>query len=230
MAQQYKIDRVQKLKEEIGDSQNFIFTDYRGLNVEQLNGLRNTLRDRGAQYHVVKNRFMKRVFKDLGYEEFDRFLVNPTALAYFNTDISDIAKVLIESADETALELKGGYGDGTIYSSDELETISKLPSREVLVAQLMGVLNAPARGLVMALGGIIPKFVRTLKAVEELKQAEGPKETEQPKAEAKDEASGKKEDKPQKDVKAEGAEVKAEAPKKETQPKAESEASEKKEK
>jgi len=172
MAQKYKVEKVEALREELKDFHSFIFTDYLGLNVQQINGLRNSLREKGAHYHVVKNRFVKRVFQELGYEELDQFLVNPTALAYFDTGLSEIAKVLVDSAGETTLELKGGYSDGTLLSSEEITKISKLPSRDALIAQVLGLLNAPPRGLVMVLSGILSKFVRILKAVEESKPKE----------------------------------------------------------
>jgi large subunit ribosomal protein L10 len=166
MAQKQKVERVEALKEELKDFQNFIFTDYRGLSVQQINGLRNTLREKGAHFHVVKNRSVKRVFQDFGYAGLDQFLVNPTALAYFDTDLSEVAKVLITSVEETTLELKGGYSDGSLLSSEEINQISKLPSRETLIAQVVSLLNAPPKGLVMALSGILSKFVRILKAIE----------------------------------------------------------------
>jgi large subunit ribosomal protein L10 len=172
MAQNYKVEKVEALREELKDFHSFIFTDYLGLNVQQINDLRNNLREKGAHYHVVKNRFVKRVFQEFGYEGLDQFLVNPTALAYFETDLSEIAKVLVDSASETTLELKGGYSDGTLLSSQEITKISKLPSRNALTAQILGLLNAPPRGLVMVLFGILSKFVRTLKAVEESKSKE----------------------------------------------------------
>jgi large subunit ribosomal protein L10 len=172
MAQKYKVERVEALREELKDFHSFIFTDYRGLNVQQISELRNNLRDKGARYHVIKNRYAKRVFQDLGFEGMDQYLVNPTAIAYFEENLSAIAKVLIDSSEETTLELKGGYSDGSIISSEELLKISKLPSRDVLLAQLFGMLNAPQRGLVTVLHGIISKFVRTLKAVQDIKPAE----------------------------------------------------------
>jgi large subunit ribosomal protein L10 len=169
MVQRYKIERVEALREELKDHRSYIFTDYRGLNVQQINGLRNTLREKGAHYHVVKNRSAKRVLSDLGYEGLDQFLINPTAIAYFSTDLSEIVKVLIDTVGETTLQLKGGYSEGMLISSDEMERISKLPSRDTLIAQAVGLLNAPVRGMVMVLGGILSQFVRTLKAIEEKK-------------------------------------------------------------
>ena len=169
MSQKQKAEKVEVLKEELKNFHNYIFTDYRGLNVQQINGLRNTLREKGAHFHVVKNRSVKRVFQDLGYAGLDQFLVNPTALAYFDTDLSEVARVLTTSVEETSLELKGGYSDGSVLSSEEITKISKLPSRETLIAQVASLLNATPKGLVMVLSGILSKFLRTLKAIEESK-------------------------------------------------------------
>jgi large subunit ribosomal protein L10 len=221
MAQKYKVEKVETLKEELKDYNSFIFTDYRGLDVQQINQLRNSLRDKGAHYHVIKNRYAKRVFQDLGFDGMDQYLVNPTAIAYFEKNLSEIAKVLIDSAEETTLELKGGYSDGSVISSDELIKISKLPSRDVLLAQLLGMLNAPQRGLVTALHGILSKFVRTLKAVQEAKPAEGaePKVEAEAGVEEEVKAEVKKEAKPKAEAKAEvkkEAKPKAEAKTKET--------------
>jgi large subunit ribosomal protein L10 len=171
MAQQWKLERVNQIKEELKDYINFIFTNYRGLNVGQINSLRNTLREKGAEYHVVKNRYIKRVFEGMGHEELGQFLVDPTALVYTNKDISEVAKVLIDTTEDTTLELKGGFSRGLILSAGEIEKIAKLPSRHALIAQTLGLLNAPLNGLVFALGDIPTRFVRTLKAIEEAKRS-----------------------------------------------------------
>jgi len=171
MAQQWKVEKVEELKNKIKDYRSFIFTNYRGLNVQQINSLRNDLREKGAEFHVVKNRMMKRVFGDMGMSDMDQFLVDPTALAYFNADISEILKILVQGAKDTTLELKGGYTGGNTLSVEAIEKISTLPSREVLIGQTVGMLNAPISGLVNVLGGVVSKFVRTLKAIEEPKKA-----------------------------------------------------------
>jgi len=170
MVQSYKVAKVQALKEEIKQFSGFIFTDYRGLNVQQINDLRNTLREKGAQFHVVKNRSVKRVFHELGYKDFDRFLVNPTALAYFNGDVTEIAKALADKIDETALQIKGGFVNDRLLEPENIVQISALPSREVLITQIIGLINGPRAGLVFTLGGILSKFLRTLKAIETQKQ------------------------------------------------------------
>jgi large subunit ribosomal protein L10 len=166
MAQQWKIDEIGKLKEELKEYSSFVFTDYRGMNVEQMSGLRKTLRGKGAQFHVVKNRFVKRVMKELGHEGVDGFLVNPTALVYSSIDLSEISKVLVYAAKDTSLHLKGGYAEGAVLTAEGIERISRLPSRHVLIAETLGMLNAPIAGFVYTLGGLLPKFLRALKAIE----------------------------------------------------------------
>jgi large subunit ribosomal protein L10 len=166
MAQQWKVDEVGKLKEELKAFSSFVFTDYRGMNVEQMSSLRKALRGKGAQFHVVKNRFVKRVMKEFGYEGVDRFLVNPTALVYSSVDLSEVSKVLVDAAKDTPLHLKGGYAEGEVLTTEGIERISRLPSRQVLIARAVGMLNAPIAGLVYTLGGLLPKFLRTLKAIE----------------------------------------------------------------
>lgn len=171
MAQKYKVERVAALKEELKNYPSFVFANYRGLNVQQLSGLRKNLKEKGARFHVVKNRFVKRAFRELGFEDFDQFLIDPTALAYFDADLSEITKILMDSAKESTLEIKGGYAHERVLSPEDIERISELPSREALIAQVLGTLNAPVSGLVFVLQGLLTKFVRTLKEIESRKQS-----------------------------------------------------------
>jgi large subunit ribosomal protein L10 len=170
MAQQWKVDRIHSMREELKKYSNFMFIDYRGMNVQQMSGLRNNLREKGAKFHVVKNRFLKRVFSETGNDQLGRFLVNPTAIAYSKKEMTEAAKVLIAAAKESSLQIKGGFLEGSVLSTEEIDSLSRLPSRQVLIAQAVGMLNAPLGGLVTVLGGLISQFVRTLKAIEETKQ------------------------------------------------------------
>jgi large subunit ribosomal protein L10 len=184
MAQQWKIDEIEKLKEELKEYSNFVFTDYRGMNVEQMSNLRKVLRRKGAQFHVVKNRFVKRAMKELGFDGLDGFLVDPTALVYSTIDLSEVSKALVDAAKDTSLHLKGGYAEGAVLTAEGIQRISKLPSRQVLIARTLGMLNAPIAGFVYTLGGLVPKFLRALKAIEakvaeaqtEARAVEAPKE------------------------------------------------------
>jgi len=169
MASKEKVERLKKLKQDLKGYESFILTDYRGLNVEQITSLRKKLRDKDVLYHVVKNRFAKRVFHKLKIDGLDEFLIGPTGIAYFNRDITEVAKILVDSTQNTTMKIKGGYSNGDLLSKDDIDKISKLPSREVLIAQIIGGLNAPIYGFVFVLNGIIIKFLRTLKAIEETK-------------------------------------------------------------
>ena len=169
MAQNWKVEKVKGLKEELEKYSTYIFTDYRGLNVEQITDLRKSLREKGAEYHVTKNRFTKRAFQDLKISGLDEYLINPTALAYTNEDISEISKILFKATTETTLTLKGGFSEGLLLTGEEIEKISKLPSKQALIGQTVGLLNGPISGLAVVLNGVISKFLRTLKAVETTK-------------------------------------------------------------
>jgi large subunit ribosomal protein L10 len=169
MAQRWKEDKLDRIKGEFKEYSNFIFTDYRGLNVEQITSLRTGLREKEVEYHVVKNRIAKRAFSALGYKDADRFLTEPTAIAYFNVDISDVCKILADFAKETSLSMKGGLVDGGVITDEDILSIAKLPSRQALVGKTVMLLNSPISGLASVLGGVLIKFLLTLKAVEERK-------------------------------------------------------------
>jgi large subunit ribosomal protein L10 len=169
MAQSWKVERLEKLKDDIKRHSSFIFTDYRGLNVNQLSSLRSALKNKEVEYHVVKNRFAKRAFKELGYEDIDPFFIDPTAIAYFNVDISEVCKVLIDSAEETTLQMKGALSDGVFMTSQDIEKISKLPSKQILIAKTVGLMASPVTGLVFMMKGMLTQFVGTLKQIEKIK-------------------------------------------------------------
>lgn len=167
--QQYKIDAVKKLKDRFGESKDFIFTDYRGLSVEKITDLRTKLRDRQAEYRVVKNRFAKIAFGEMDYNMIDDYLVGPTAIALSKDDAGPVAKALFDFAKEASLEIKGGIIDGKVFTADDVEAFSKLPTKDELYALLMGTMNAPLQHFVGALNAIPSKLVRTLQAVADQK-------------------------------------------------------------
>jgi large subunit ribosomal protein L10 len=169
MATEWKAEILKKMKEELKDYSNFVFTDYRGLNVEQITALRSNLREKQVEFHVVKNRFAKRAFSEMGYSDTERFFIDPTAIAYCNTDISDVCKILINTVKETTLKMKGGLVDGVIISGEDVESIAKLPSRQALIGRTLMLLNSPLSGLVFILGGLLTQFLLTLKAIERSK-------------------------------------------------------------
>lgn len=167
-----KIAAVDRLKEMFGDARDYIFTDYRGLNVQQITALRGKLRESGADYRVVKNNYARIAFEQLEKPDVSSYLTGPTAVALARDDAAPVVKALVEFAKDTSLEVKGALVGDSVYDAAQAEAFSKLPSREVLIAQLMGVMQAPVRNLATALNEIPSKLVRTLQAIADQKDGE----------------------------------------------------------
>ena len=159
-----KAEAINALKADFEGVENFIFTDYRGLTVEQITELRNKLREAGATYKVVKNRFAKIALKELDKPEVGDMLVGPTAVVISGEEAGPAAKELFAFAKDAPVEIKGGIIAGDVYDDKQVEAYSKLPTKLELIAKLMGTMNAPVQNMVYILNGVPEKFVRTLKA------------------------------------------------------------------
>ena len=172
--QDAKVASIGKIKEDFSVSHDFIFTDYRGLTVEQITNLRKQLRGKGAQYKVVKNNFARLAFQQLSApDEVATYLTGPTAVAIAPKDANEVAKILLDFVREApVLHIKGGLMGKDVYSAKQIEAFSKLPSKLELISMLMSVMNGPARNLAAALNDIPARLVRTVKAVAD-KKAEG---------------------------------------------------------
>ena len=169
-----KTSAVEAVKTKLSENKDFVFTDYRGLTVDQITTLRTKLRENNAEYRVIKNRFAKIAFRQMDMpEEVDEFLIGPTALALAKDDTGAVVKALVEFGKETTLSLKGAVIDGNVFDAKQAEAFSKLPTRDQLLAMLMGTMNAPVRNLMYAMNGVASKLVRTLQAVAEQKKEQG---------------------------------------------------------
>lgn len=162
---------VGTLKETFKDMRGFVFTDYRGLTVEQITELRRKLRTREAEYHVVKNNFARLAFRQLEKPDVSPFLVGPTAVALVPNESGEVVKDLFDFAKEWSVQVKGGLIDGTLFDAAQVEAFSRLPSHDQLLAMLMGTMQAPLQNLVYAINGVTQKLVRTLAAIAEKKGA-----------------------------------------------------------
>lgn len=170
--QQHKIDALEAIKAKLGENKDFIFTDYRGLTVDQITELRGKLREKSAEYRVMKNRYAKLAFEQLEMGDVAQFLVGPTAIALLKDDSPAVAKIIVDYAKDAPVDLKGSWVDGQLFDAAQTEALSSLPSREQLLAQLMSTMNAPLQNFVYALNGVTTKLVRTLQAVADKKGAE----------------------------------------------------------
>ena len=169
---QVKTQNVDEIKEKINKAQSMILVDYRGLNVEQITELRSQYRKAGVDYKVYKNSMMRFAFKDSGLEGFNEFLKGPSAIAFGYDDPVAAAKVTSEFAKTNEkLEIKAGIVDGKIIDVQEVKDLAALPSREVLIAQVLGGFNAPIQGFANVLQGTVRGLVVALNAIAEKKTA-----------------------------------------------------------
>ena len=173
--QDAKAASISQIKESFSVSQDFIFTDYRGLTVEQITSLRKQLRAKEALYKVVKNDFARIAFHQLSAPDgIDKYLTGPTAIAITPKDANEVAKILFEfSREAPVLKVKGGLMGKDVYDALQIDAFSKLPSKLELISMLMSVMNGPARNLAAALNDIPARLVRTVKAVADKKASGG---------------------------------------------------------
>ena len=170
--QQHKIDSINSLKDSFKDVNNFIFTDYRGLTVEQITELRGKLREESSVYKVIKNRFAKLALKEMGLPIVDEYLIGPTAIALPTEEAGPVAKILFQYVKDGLIKVKGGIIDGEVFDEKNIEAYSKLPTKSELLSKLMATMKAPVQGIVYILNGVPEKLVRTLQAVADKKGEE----------------------------------------------------------
>ena len=176
---------VSDLSEKLKGSPFVLVTDYQKMNVNHFADLRNRLAASGAEVHVVKNSFLKRAMTDSGLPDVGDKLNGQTAVVTGEKDAAPIAKILKMFAAEFKIAaLKIGVIDKAILSTQEVEALAELPSREVLLSQLLGLLLAPATRLVRVLNEPASAFARLLNAKKEsMPAAPEPAKAEAPKAE-----------------------------------------------
>jgi large subunit ribosomal protein L10 len=144
-----KASIVSELSEALKRSPFVLVTDYRGMKVANFSELRSRLAPAGAEVHVVKNNFLKLAMADSGFPEVADQFAGQTAVVTGEADVAPVAKIFKSFATEFKLAaLKVGFVDRAVLSAAELETLADLPAREILQAQLLGLLLSPATRLV----------------------------------------------------------------------------------
>lgn len=151
---------VANLVEELKGAAAGVIVDYRGLTVEEDTELRTKFRAAGVKYTVVKNSLLGFAAKEVGLDGLDDVLHGPTALAYHTEDMVAPAKVFSDFVkDHDIVSLKSGFMEGKVISLDEVKTLASTPSKEVLIAKIMGSLQSPVSGLVRLLNTIVENGV-----------------------------------------------------------------------
>src|SRR4029077_11233531 len=161
-----KAEQVELLTEKLKKAKVAVLTDYRGLEVSQIQELRGKLRSGGVEYRVVKNTLARRAAEAAGYKDLQAELKGPVAIAFGNDDLSLPPRLINEFVRTTRLKLDvvGGLVEGRVFNRDQIKQLADLPSREVLLAQLLGTLQSPVGQLVGIMQTPVQQLIGLLNA------------------------------------------------------------------
>jgi large subunit ribosomal protein L10 len=170
MVKPEKVEEVASLKKSFEKSSLAVCVDFRGVKVDQISRLRKQLRTFPVEYKVVKNTLTRLAVQNTPFQPLEQFLSGPTGVAFFQGDPVTPIKVLTKFAkDVPNFQIKGGVIDGVPIGPQEIEKLAELPSREVLLAQLLAVMKSPITNLVWTLQGILRQLIYTLQAIADKK-------------------------------------------------------------
>ena len=169
-----KIERsnaIEKLEKEFSEARGIYIANNNKISVAQVTKLRVDVRKQGMRFIVVKNSLAQIAAKRSGKESIGSYFKGPTAVILTNADAAAPAKIIknFQKDNKDLLTVKAAYVEGSVFSAAEVLKLADIPSREVLLAQLLGCLKQPMSNLAGALGGILTKFAGTLDALKEKK-------------------------------------------------------------
>jgi large subunit ribosomal protein L10 len=172
MNRDQKAVAIAEIAAHIDESHAIFAVDYRGISVPQVAELRAKLRDADATFTVVKNSLTERAADQAGAETLKEFLAGPTALTFVRGDVATAAKAIADYGRATQLlPFKGALMDGATLDVEQIRTLSRLPSREILYGQLVGVIASPVTGLVRTLNALLGGLAVALGQVREKKES-----------------------------------------------------------
>jgi large subunit ribosomal protein L10 len=174
MATQQKIELVEEYSQKFKEAKSIFLADFRGMTVEQANALRKEFRSAGVEYRIVKNTLASLSFKNAGLEDMSEFLSGCTAFAYSDQDPVAPIKVIKDykkKNKEAKIEIKGCLFEGQIFQADQADALANLPTRDALLSQFVGVLQAPMSNMVGVLKATAQKLVGVLESVKNQKNA-----------------------------------------------------------
>ena len=172
MNRDQKAVAIAEIAANIDESHAIFAVDYRGISVPQVAELRAKLRDADATFKVVKNSLTERAADQAGAETLKEYLAGPTALTFVRGDVATAAKAIADYGRATQLlPFKGGLMDGATIDVEQIRSLSRLPSREVLYGQLVGVVASPVTGVVRSLSALIGGLASALGQVRDKKQS-----------------------------------------------------------
>ena len=170
-----KINTVAEIKKLFDDASSIFVTDYQGLSVAEITGLRKNLRENQVTYRVAKNTLLKLAAHQAGVGDMiGEHLTGPTAVAFTSEDAAIAAKILHDSYKDKELpRMKVFVVDGQVFSGQEIKRLAGLPPREILLAQVVAAVEAPISELIGVLDGFFRELVGSIGALAEEKKSEG---------------------------------------------------------
>ncbi len=159
---------VEEIKSKIQNSKSVVFVKFNGLSVAEDTELRREFRKNNVEYKVLKNTLIRRAFNDLGVTDFDEDLNGPTSVA-FGTDETGASKIIVEAAKkyDSKVVVKSAYVDGGKVDAEGVKALASMPSKEELIAKMLGSLQAPISKFVGVLSAMPRSLVIALNAVAE---------------------------------------------------------------
>jgi large subunit ribosomal protein L10 len=219
MNRDQKAVAIEEIATHIDQSEAIFAVDYRGITVEQVAELRARLREADATFKVVKNSLTERAADQAGAEPLKGYLTGPTALTFVRGDVALAAKAVADYARATQLlPFKGGLMGGQELAIEEIRSLSKLPSRDVLYGQLVGIVASPVGGLVRSLNALLGGLAVALGQVSQKKESgeipagEAPAAASPPEAEAEAAPAAEEAQEPEAGAEQEKTEPEAEQP------------------
>ncbi|MCM1439075.1 MAG: 50S ribosomal protein L10 [Roseburia sp.] len=163
---------AQEISEKIKSSKSVVFVDYNKLTVAEVSELRRKCRQAGCEYKVYKNTLLRKALNELGYDQFDNDLNGPTAVA-FAGDETGAAKVMVAASKDYAdkIVLKSAFVDNAYVDKNGIKALASMPSREELIAKMLGSMQAPVANFAGVLSNLVSGIVRVLDQVAKSKEA-----------------------------------------------------------
>lgn len=165
-----KKEVVNEITEKIRASKSVVLVDYNKLTVAEVSALRNKCREAGCEYKVYKNTLVRKAFNDLGFTDFDADLNGPTAVTFGN-DETCAAKIMVAAAKEyeEKITLKSAFVDNSYVDKKGVTALATMPSREELVAKMLGSIQAPIANFAGVLSNLLSGIVRVINGIAQSK-------------------------------------------------------------
>jgi large subunit ribosomal protein L10 len=162
---------VAELTAQVKECDALFLTNYKGLTFPQLTEVRKVVKSQGSDFKVVKNTLLKIALNNNGIDSMDSYLVEPTSCAIVKGDVAAVAKSMKKYAKQfDKFEIKAGYLEGNVLTANDVNILADLPSRDELLAKLLGSINAPVVNFVSLLANIPRSLLNVLNAVKDKKE------------------------------------------------------------